>query len=178
MSTMKSISMHCHIGGGSHLPILMKVLDLTDGPVLELGTGLFSTPFLHWACFDKKRKLVSYENKKKFFDFWIYDDAREIGNDYSYHQVKFVENNDWDKVNVLEEHWSIVLIDHNPGPRRREEMKRVAKNADFVVVHDTDDKNNWYYKYAEYFPLYAYRWDSKIYPRTTVLSNYRILTNL
>jgi hypothetical protein len=178
MNKMKSLDMHVHLGGGSHIPTLIKLLAITDGPVLELGTGLFSTPFLHWACFDKRRKLVSYENKKKFFDFWIFDDAREIGNDYSYHQMRFVENSDWDKVNIAEEHWSVALVDHNPGPRRREEMKRLAKTANFVVVHDTDDKNDWYYKYAEYFPLFAYRWDSKIYPRTTVLSNYKTLTNL
>ena len=178
MSTIKTLNANVHIGGGSHLPILIKLLNITDGPVLELGTGLFSTPFLHWACFDKKRKLVSYENKKQFFDMWIYNDEREVGNDYSYHEVNFVENNDWDKVNVLEEYWSIAFIDHNPGPRRREEMKRLAHGADYVVVHDTDEKNDWYYKYAEYFPLFKYRWDSKIYPRTTVLSNYRLLEKL
>jgi len=57
-------------------------------------------------------------------------------------------------------------------------MKRVANNADYVVVHDTDEKNDWYYKYSEYFPLFKYRWDSKIYPRTTVLSNFKDLKNL
>jgi hypothetical protein len=177
MSTLKTLDANCHIGGGSHLPILIKLLNITEGPVLELGTGLFSTPFLHWACFDKKRKLVSYENKKKFFDFWIYNDARELNNDYSYHQVKFVENNNWDAIDISE-HWGIVFIDHNPGPRRREEMKRVANNADYVVIHDTDDKNDWYYKYSEHFPLFKYRWDSKIYPRTTILSNFFSLDKL
>lgn len=171
MSKMGTISAHFHIGGGSHLPVLMKVLNLTDGPVLELGTGLFSTPFLHWACFDKRRKLVSYENKKQFFDFWIYDDKRELVNDYSYHKVNLVEDSKWDNIDISE-HWGVVFVDHNPGPRRREEMKRVANNADYVIIHDTDEKNDWYYKYSEYFPLFKYRWDSKIYPRTTVVSNF------
>lgn len=173
---MKSLDAHCHLGGGSHLPVLIKALELSDGPILELGTGLFSTPFLHWACFNSKRKLVSYENKKKFFDFWIYDDEREKNNDYSYHEVKFVEDNKWDDIDISE-HWAVVFVDHNPGPRRREEMMRVANNADYVVVHDTDDKNDWYYKYSEYFPVFKYRWDSKIYPRTTVLSNFKDLSN-
>jgi hypothetical protein len=168
MSQYSTIKAHMHIGGGSHLPILIKVLRLTDGPVLELGTGLFSTPFLHWACYPN-RKLVSYENKEEFFNTWNFDDKREAVNDYSYHQRYLVT--DWDKIDISER-WGVVLVDHNPGPRRRDEIKRVANNADYIVVHDTDDKNDWYYKYAEYFPLFKYRWDSKIYPRTTVLSNF------
>jgi len=33
MSEYSTIKAHMHIGGGSHLPVLMKVLSLTDGPV-------------------------------------------------------------------------------------------------------------------------------------------------
>ena len=177
MSTMKTIGAHAHIGGGSHLPILIKALALTDGPILELGTGLFSTSFLHWACFNSKRRLVSYENKKQYFDFLDYNDAREVNNDYSYHEVNFVKDNNWDAIDISE-HWGIVFVDHNPGPRRREEMKRVANNAEYIIVHDTDEKNDWYYKYSKYFPLFKHRWDSDIYPRTTVLSNFKDLSNL
>lgn len=168
MSKYSTIKAHMHIGGGSHLPILMKLMEMTDGSMLELGTGLFSTPYLHWACYDKKRKLVSYENKKDFYDLFIFNDERELGNDYSYHEMKFVEN--WDDIDISE-HWSIALIDHNPGKRRKEEMKRLAKNADYIVVHDTDPRNDWYYKYSEYFSLFKYRYDTKIYPMTSVFSN-------
>jgi len=169
---------NAHIGGGSHLPIVMRLMAMTEGPVLELGMGLFSTPYLHWACYDSQRPLVSCENKKPFLDMFVFNDKREVGNDYTFHEIVFVENSDWDKIDVTDRHWSIVLIDHNPGPRRREEMKRVANNADYVVVHDTDEKNDWYYKYAEYFPLFQNRYDTEIYPRTTVLSNFRDLSIL
>jgi hypothetical protein len=178
MSEYKTIKAHMHIGGGSHLPVLMKIMGMSEGPVLELGMGLFSTSYLHWACFDKKRRLVSYENKKEFYELFNFNDEREIGNDYgSYHEVKFVENSDWDKID-LSGHWGVILIDHNPGKRRKEEMRRLANDADYIVVHDTDEKNDWYYKYSKYFPLFKYRWDSKIYPRTTVLSNFKDLKNL
>lgn len=167
-----------HIGGGSHLPILTKIMNMTDGPVLELGMGLFSTPYLHWACFEKKRKLVSYENKRDFFEMFEFQDGRKIHNDYSFHEVKFVENNDWDKVD-LSGHWSVVLIDHNPGPRRKEEVRRLANNADYIVVHDSNGRNDFYYKYSEVFPLFKYRYDyKKVYPQTTVLSNFKDMSNL
>ena len=109
---------------------------------------------------------------------FIFNDPREVGNKYQYHDVIFVEDSDWDKIDVLSTHWSVVLVDHNPGPRRREEMRRVANNADYVVVHDTDPQNDWHYKYAEYFPLFKYRCDTLIYPRTTVLSNFKDLAGL
>lgn len=168
---------NAHIGGGSHLPILMKIMAMTDGPVLELGMGLFSTPYLHWACYDSQRKLVSCDTHKEFMGMFIFDDPREAGNNYQFHKFIQVENKNWDAID-LSGHWSVVLVDHHPGKRRREEMKRLANNADYIVVHDTDQKNDWYYKYAEYFPLFKYRYDTLIYPRTTVLSNFKELSNL
>jgi hypothetical protein len=177
MSKMGTIHAHMHIGGGSHLPILMKIINMTDGDVLELGMGLFSTPYLHWACYEKKRKLVSYENKKDFYELFIFDDKREINNGYDYHEIKFVENNDWDSID-LSGHWGVVLIDHNPGPRRKEEIKRLVDSADYIVVHDTNGRNDWYYHFTEVFPLFKYRYDTKIYPQTTVLSNLKDLSCL
>lgn len=177
MSKYSTIKAHMHIGGGSHLPILSKIMGMTDGAVLELGSGLFSTPYLHWACFEKRRKLITYENKKAFLETFIFDDKRELINDYKYHEMRFVENSDWDAIDLTEP-WSVALIDHNPGPRRKEEIKRLADNTDYIIVHDTDKKNDWYYKYSEEYPLFKYRHDTKIYPQTTVLSNLKDLSNL
>lgn len=176
MSKMKQINFHNHLGGGSHLPLLIKLLEMTDGPVLELGMGMFSTAFLHWACYDKKRKLVSCESKPDFMELFDFHDKREEGNDISYHQVVFVE--DWDEVD-LSGHWSVVLVDHAPGPRRKEEIRRLANSADYIVVHDTNGRNNWHYNYTEIYPLFKYRYDyDKAYPFTTVLSNFKDLKDL
>lgn len=178
MSQMGTIHAHMHIGGGSHLPVLYKLMNMTEGSVLELGMGLFSTPYLHWACHEKQRRLVSYENKKDFYELFIFNDKRERKNNYNYHEIKFVENNDWDSIDISE-HWDIVLVDHNPGPRRKVEIARLVNNADYIVVHDTNGRNDWYYKYTEVYPLFKYRYDfSKVYPFTTVLSNLKDLSNL
>ena len=55
---------HFKPSDGSHLPVLIKMVLMTDGPILELGTGFFSTPVLHWLCAEKKRKLVSYDSSE------------------------------------------------------------------------------------------------------------------
>jgi hypothetical protein len=154
---------HFSKSDGSHLPILIKLLEATSGPILELGTGFFSTPFLHWMCNEKRRKLVSYESSPKYWEV-----AKNFETDF--HEIHFIE--DWDKLDTSG-HWDIVFIDHGPGVRRNVEMARFATcDVDFVVVHDTEDKSDWHYNYSRAFPLYKFRYDYKLaYPETSVLSN-------
>jgi hypothetical protein len=160
---------HFKKSDGSHLPVLMKLLSVTDGPILELGAGFFSTPFLHWMCNGKRRKLVTYESSQKYFDV-----ARNFITDF--HEVHLID--DWDKLD-LSQHWNIIFIDHGPGVRRNVEMARVANCADYVVVHDTEAKSDWHYNFSKAFHLYKNRFDyKKAYPETSVLSNFKDLTFL
>ena len=46
----------------THMPVIIKFIQATEGRVLELGAGLFSTPLLHWLCAEKGRKLYTYED--------------------------------------------------------------------------------------------------------------------
>ena len=153
---------------GSHLPILIKIVGMTDGPILELGMGAYSTPYLHWVCFESKRKLVSYEGDKGCY---------EINKAYAsdYHKVTFVE--DWDTVD-LSGHWSVALIDHEQD-RRIHEISRLVNSVDYIVAHDSEGRWNRKYKYSEIYSLFKYRYDFiKTRPFTVVLSNFKDLSNL
>jgi hypothetical protein len=155
---------------GSHLPILMKLVSITDGDILELGTGLYSTPYLHWACFPTRRTLVSYDNNLSYIRYM---------NQYlePFHQIIAVEN--WDDINI-EKPWDIAFIDHAPDFRRKEEAKRLANCAKYVVIHDSDPTSGGKraYKYDEIYPFFKYRYDyTETSPNTTVLSNFVDLTN-
>jgi len=137
-------------------------MGMTDGDVLELGSGLFSTPYLHWVCFEK-RKLVTYEDNKQFLNF-----LEGFKNDL--HEIKQVT--DWDKIEI-EKPWDVVLVDHSPAPRRKEEIRRLANYAKFIVVHDTQDETEFEYQYHEIYPLFKYRFDYKKDPtNTSILSNF------
>lgn len=161
--------MDISIGHGTHLPVLIKIMGITDGAVLELGTGLFSTPFLHWACYLSKRTLVSYDCEIDYFKEYL-----KFENDF--HKVFYTRN--WDSVD-LSGHWSVVLVDHSPAIRRKEEIKRLAHSADYIIVHDTNPRINHHYKFSEIYPLFKYRKDFKYEkPYTTVLSNFKDLSNL
>jgi len=147
----------------SHYPVLIKIMQITNGDVLELGMGMGSTPLLHWLCFDKGRNLVSYENNKEWFEM-----HKHFHKDW--HEINFVE--DWDKIEI-EKQWSVALVDHSPARRRQLEIKRLAKYAKYVIVHDTQPEDNHFYKYHWAFPKYKYQWTyKKAKPWTTVLSNF------
>jgi len=160
--------MRINIIWGSHLPVLIKLVGETTGDILELGTGLFSTPFLHWSCFNKKRKLVSYEGAGEYIKL-----LEPYKNDF--HDVHAVE--DWDSIDI-EKKWDIAFVDHAPDIRRGIEAGRFANHAKYVILHDSAPHNDKYYHYDKIYPLFKYRFDyKKTIPNTTVLSNFVDLTN-
>ena len=147
----------------SYLPVLVKALDMVDGAVLEMGAGPYSTPFLHWLCFDAGRPLVSYENDRTY-----YDAIKHCESDL--HQVIFVE--DWDLAKI-ERSWGVVLIDHAPAIRRKDDIKRLMSYAQCIVIHDSQGRAGKHYHYEEIYPLFKYRCGyGKALPQTTVLSNF------
>lgn len=138
---------------------------MTDGPVLELGTGLFSTPLLHWLCKEKQRKLVSCESVTDFFEFPKSFRSKN-------HTVHFID--DWDKLDN-KEHWSVIFIDHTVE-RRAIDAIRFKDSADYIVIHDTESNEYGYDKVWQYFK-YRYDW-KECRPWTTVVSNIFDVTKL
>ena len=153
---------------GSHLPVLIKLVGITDGAILELGGGLYSTPYLHWACFPTKRKIVSYDSDPKYFGLMA--QYKEV-----FHEVNLVTN--WDEID-LNYPWDIAFIDH-VTERRGIDAARLANLVKYVVIHDSDPtKVNRIYGYDKIYPLFKYRFDYKeTSPNTTVLSNFIDLSN-
>ena len=155
---------------GTHFPVLIKMVEMTDGPILELGMGLNSSLFLHWACYLSKRKLVSYESYRECYKFF-----KNLNNEY--HQVSWVRDGDWDKIDVLD-HWSVVLVDHE-SDRRTKEIERLANSADYIIAHDSEGRNDKSYKYSQIYPLFKYRYNfTRARPHTVVLSNFKELSDL
>ena len=149
----------------THLPCLIKAVEKTTGDILELGTGLFSTPYLHYVAILQNRKLVSYENVQEWGQHFI---------DYSYqnknHEIYIIDS--YDKAPIDKE-WSIVLIDQTPDSSRIEEVRRLANLAKYIVIHDSNGRQDKTYHYSEIYPLFKYRtiWD-KDKRHATVLSNF------
>ena len=161
--------MNVSVNYGTHLAPLIKVMSLTKGNVLELGTGVFSTPFLHYSCMLDKRHLVSYDNDKGW-DKWIgYYRSPE-------HEIIYVD--DWDKADI-EKPWDVALVDHSPSERRLKDIERLANHAKYIVVHDTTKTYYHTYKYHLIHPLFKYRkvWEGD-QRRADVFSNFVDLKDL
>ena len=148
----------------THIPMLIKYVQLTDKPVLELGTGLFSTPLLHWLCKEEGVKLKSYESVSKYYDF-----AKKFTS--KGHSIGLVK--DWNEIENNDNHWGVVFVDHTLE-RRWLDIIKFSERADYIIVHDSDKIET--YKYDKVFPLFKYRYDWKACkPWTTVLSNFKPL---
>lgn len=114
------------IENAAHYPVTMLAVYGTNGRILELGTGQFSTPLLHFACYPKKRELVSFEDNHDY-----YRAAQQFESDF--HTVTKVEN--WDDI-PIQRHWDVALVDHTRS-RRVDDIKRLAWWANYIIVPDT-----------------------------------------
>jgi len=148
----------------THIPMLIKYVQLADKPVLELGSGIFSTPLLHWLCKMQGVELFTYENVDEYYKFAKQFQSRN-------HRIRFVE--DWNKVIYPYNKYGVVFIDHAPAERRQIEAITFANLTDYVILHDADESIYGYNKVYPHFK-YIYKWE-ECKPYTTVLSNFNEL---
>lgn len=160
---------------GTHLAPLIQAMNKTKGPILEMGIGIFSTPYLHYQSLLSKRHLTSIDNEKG----WVnrFKSSIVSGHRYEneYHTLLYVPN--WDMADI-EKPWDVVLIDHSPSERRIIDVKRLANLAQYIIIHDSQERKDREYHYSQIYPLFKYRtvWNNDP-SEATVLSNFVDLTN-
>lgn len=154
--------MSMSVGLGTHLPLLMQVMEVSSGRVVEIGAGYFSTPYLHWQTYLQKRQLVTFENDLKFLSTF---------ERYQTDWHTLIPVTDWDTIDISGT-WSVALIDHAPAERRIEEIKRLANTCDYIVIHDTEGRREQRYHYRDTLATFKYRKDfTLVRPYTSVVSN-------
>ena len=154
---------------GTHMVPLVTAVVNTNGPVLEMGCGDYSTPLLHAICSSQKRILVTTDTDKQWLHLFM-----DLETDW--HQFIYVPVYDDDKNlnpkphiwNTIgnDHHWSVVLIDHRPGERRKVDIQRLRNNVEIFVVHDTQYHG---YKYEPVLATFKYRFVYKRYKTQTTL---------
>jgi len=153
--------MKFRINRGSHLPVLIKLVSMTSGSILELGSGIYSTSFLHWESYRTKRRLVTFENNPQYYEW-----ASQCQNEY--HKVHCID--DWDSIDISEP-WSIAFVDHSPAHRRAIEIERLL-HADYIVAHDTENSEAHKYGYNKVLKLFRHRYKYNVVrPYTSIFSN-------
>lgn len=148
---------------GTHLPPLMACVLATDGPVLELGCGIWSTPVLSAYCKATGREFVSMEARPE----WAEAVSQRFG----------VEVVGWDTGNLLRA-WSVVLVDHDPSDTRVDVAVGLRDLVEFVVLHDT----RWFDVLPQMGRMRSnFKFCSeyvRLDPPTMVASNYQDITHL
>jgi hypothetical protein len=140
------------------IPLITCALN-TDGPILEMGVGDFSTPLLHSICSKNARFILSAEMDENWLNLFL--DLEK--NWHQFIHVKTAE--DWDNIGN-EINWSIVFIDHSPGERRIFDIKRLRKNTDIFVVHDSQQPS---YGYEPELSSFRYKYIYERYATKTTL---------
>ncbi|QQG47699.1 MAG: hypothetical protein HY044_01255 [Candidatus Woesebacteria bacterium] len=150
----------------SYMAILVNILLKSEGDIVELGTGIYSTPLLHWLCRDMNRRLISLESDPEYYNF-----ARQYQS--KLHRIKFVAN--WDEVDISS-HMGVVFIDHMPSIRRGIDAIRFRNLADYIVLHDTEGTKYGYETMWSHFK-YQYTWKEAL-GWVSVVSNFKDLSFL
>lgn len=163
----------------THLGPLIACVNKTNGDVLELGMGLFSTPYLHYACTGSKRKLLSLENDPGWCRHFKSSDFMHFLYSNDYHQLELVDN--YENSSLIDKEWDVVLVDQTPDLSRKETVKKLANKAKYIIIHDSNDdkRSRNVYQYYEIYPLFKYKrvWDLDD-RHATVLSNFVDLEDL
>jgi hypothetical protein len=154
-------------GYSTHQPPLAACVMATQGPVLEIGAGLYSTPLLHALCGAAGRALVTVEA-----------DARWAGRfkalEAPWHRV-VAQDLPGTPEPLADTPWSVVLVD-GTTLSRRPWLATLANAAELLVVHDSQEIKGYGYDILADF-AHRWTWQAKplqgfgLCPWTTVVSN-------
>lgn len=161
----------------THLGPLIACMNKTKGDVLELGVGLFSTPYLHYVCTVTKRNLLSLENDKGWLKTFKTSDFMHFLYENDYHHLEYIE--DYTKNPIILKKWDVVLIDHSPDSQRALDAIKLAGLAQYIIIHDSNERHEDKYHYSTVYPFFKYKrvWDLDD-RHATVLSNFNNLDDL
>lgn len=175
----------------THQALLVAALLKTQGPILEMGGGYYSTPIVSAFANAQRREAHTietgpavYELLKRFSSpfhkIWPvsgYDFAAD---------GRFMPRADTTRAEYMEiqsrfladfckegpPRWSVVFVDHAPGYLRVPAIEHFAESADFIVTHDTELVEA--YGFEPCLSAFRHRWDSRLQvPHATIVSNSR-----
>ncbi len=173
---------------GTHQPLLFAACLSTQGSIVELGAGFYSTPFIHALTLAQGRDAYTVETQAGYLNFmsgyvsdrhrlWLFDEEIERGPNGKVvlgdgRKARIVEA----QARYLEQRFgrmtdiSVVFVDHSPGFLRQPAVAWFADRTEFIVVHDTENEPFYRYDFSTFRHRLSDRYQK---PGSTVLSNRR-----
>lgn len=145
----------------THLPLLALCVANTEGPVLELGCGHYSTLLLHALCapgLGPARQLVTCDTNPG----WLlkFSDLR-----CAWHEVVHSDGVD----RYVGKRWALIFVDEAPAGHRVPAIRALRQSTDLFVLNNTEPpftEGRKAYRYDEILPSFPHRYDYKRYPST------------
>lgn len=172
--------MSVDLGVGSHVPILAAAIARTTGPILECGTGHWSTHMIRWLA--RGREVNSMDTDKAWLDIFIalYEKPMEM----TFSIVRGADQHHgliatWVAYgkSLNAEHYKdgICFLDQSPGEARVPMAKAIKGKFKFIVAHDTEADippggGNYGWKQLDGYFKYQYTF-MDVRPWTTVYSD-------
>ena len=152
---------------GTHLPVLLEAILHTTGPVLELGSGHYSTRLIRvCAGAFPARRFVTCDNQR---DWW--ERVKDLAS--ANHEIVCEP---WTERFVAEalarrQPWDVVFVDEAPAQHRCPEIKRLRNVTELFVVNNVepDPRGDAPYRpvyrgYADLLPTFRFSHVYKRYP--------------
>ena len=138
----------------THQPILKEFISRTKKPILELGSGDNSTRQIHEWC---ENKILTIDTNELWLNKYI--DLKDERHDFR----MFDDYEDED--------WGLVFVDLINWELRKEAILKY-KDADYVIIHDTERMFADVFTRQEFSKLFKY-WKefTELLPNTVAASN-------
>ena len=149
---------------GTHIPILLACLHRTSGPILELGSGWYSTPLINAFAHGRLARTIESDP-----DWFAKISAIGLYHPHTTKSHQFIFAPDFDLAPVKDQRWSVALIDHEPPSRRGGDLERLRDHSDLIIAHDTEHDA---YNYRPVLDSFQYQTTFRQWmPWTTVVSD-------
>jgi hypothetical protein len=156
----------------THLPVLAAMVQKTEGPILELGCGFYST-FVISEMIKNTRLFISIDDCNEWINYF-----KLLQSDN--HKFIAIQNKDWFKTiyQIPKINWDIVFIDSadndiNGKFLRARLIEYFKDKSNYIIIHDTEPEFDQTHGWRTIINQFKYKYNySIIKPNTLVLSNY------
>ena len=171
---------------GTHsVPLAIACLN-TNGAILELGCGTYSTPLLHTISTKQARQLHTVDHTlawlQKFLhlqtDFHTFEHLSCGSFNVTWYETMYRLSPYWSKRIDLawdevgkDQPWSVVFLDQLPLSRRIKDIKRLRSATEVFVIHNTNFIGNWLSEFWPYLQTFKYLYTFPVFPATVVCSD-------
>jgi hypothetical protein len=152
---------------GSHVIPFLASLWVTDGAILELGSGWYSTPVAHRISDVHNRSVLTADSTYTWLNHFLFlssskhslylvgDTNQKVATANGKPALEVVRS--WKSIGHQQKHWGFIFVDHAPSGQRVVDLERLRQQGDLFLIHDTESANEIFYKVANVLGTFKYR---------------------